>query len=85
MFFGKAVDQFGVEKTREVAMEAFFAANQFVAEAEARHESAFFEPENGTERAREEDTFDCSKGNDPFGKAGVGGEASFEGPTCLAF
>ena len=32
----------------EVAVESFVTADQFVAEAEARHESALFEPEYGT-------------------------------------
>ena len=66
-------------------MEAFVAANQFVAEAEARHESAFLEPENGTERAQEENAFDCSKSDDPFGKVGIGGGAPFESPVGFAF
>ena len=65
-------------------MEAFVTANQFVAEAKPRHEATFFEPKDGTERAREEDTFDRSKGDDPFGEAGVGGGAPCESPVCFA-
>ena len=37
----KAVDQFTVDEACEVAVESFVAADEFVAEAEARHESAF--------------------------------------------
>ena len=46
----KVVDQFGVEEACKiaVAVESFVTADQFVAEAEARHESALFEPEYGT-------------------------------------
>ena len=50
----KVVDQFGVEEACKVALESFVAADQFVAEAEARHESVLFEPEYGAGRAREE-------------------------------
>ena len=65
-------------------MEAFVATDQFVAKAEARHESTFLEPKDGTERAQEENSFDCGKGDDPFSKAGVGGGAPFKSPTCFA-
>ena len=47
----KAIDQFGVEEACKVAVESFVTADQFIAEAEARHESALFEPEYGAERA----------------------------------
>ena len=47
----KAVDQFSVDGACEVAVESFVAADEFVAEAEARHKSTFFEPEYGTERS----------------------------------
>ncbi len=66
-------------------MEAFVATDQFVAKAEARHESTFLEPEDGTEGAQEESTFDCGKGDDPFGKSGVGRGTPFECPTCFVF
>ena len=66
-------------------MKAFVATDQFVAKAKARHEYMFLEPEDGAERAQEENTFDRSKGDDPFGKPGVGGGAPFESPTCFAF
>ena len=80
----KAIDQFGVEEACKVAVESFITANQFVAEAEARHKSALFEPEYGTERAREEDAFDSSKCNHMFGEAGIGGVAPFESPVGFA-
>ena len=66
-------------------MEAFVATDQLVAETKARHESTFLEPKDGAEGAREEDAFDCGKGNDLFRKAGVGRGAPFESPTCFAF
>jgi hypothetical protein len=38
-------------------------ANQFVAEAKARHQTTFFEPEDGTEGPQEEDALNGSKCN----------------------
>ena len=66
-------------------MEAFVTANQFVAKAKARHESAFLEPENGAERAQEENTFDHSKIDDPFVKDGVGGVHHLRAQWALRF
>jgi hypothetical protein len=42
-------------------VESFVTTDRFVAEAEARHESAFFEPEYGAARAGEENAFDGGK------------------------
>ncbi len=65
-------------------MESFITADQFIAEAEARHESVLFEPEYGAERAREENAFDSGKCNYTFGKTGIGGVAPFESPVGFA-
>jgi len=65
-------------------VESFITADQFVAEAEARHESALFEPEYGAERAREENAFDSGKCNHTFGETGIGGVAPFESPVGFA-
>ncbi len=40
--FRKTVDQFGIEEAHEVAVEPFITTDEFVAKAEARHESALF-------------------------------------------
>ena len=80
----KAVDQFGVEEACKAAVESFITADQLVAEAEARHEPMLFEPEYGTERAREEGAFDSGNCNHTFGKTGIGGVAPFESPVGFA-
>ena len=36
------VEQFGVEEACKVAVEAFIMTDQFIAEAEVRHESSLF-------------------------------------------
>ena len=41
-FFRKMVSQFGVEEACKVTVEPFVAADQFIAEAKARHESILF-------------------------------------------
>ena len=79
-----AVDQFGVEEACKVTVESFVTADHFVAEAEARHESALFEPEYGAERAREENAFDGGKCNRTFGETCIGGVAPFESPVGFA-
>ncbi len=65
-------------------MEPFVAADKFVAETKARHESVLFEPEYGADRAEGDDAFDSSKCNHSFGKAGAGGVAPFKGPIGFA-
>ena len=64
-------------------MEPFITADEFVAEAEARYESALFEPEYGTERSREENALNSRKCNDPFDKAGAGGITPCKSPSGL--
>jgi hypothetical protein len=68
MCFGKTIDQFGIEEARKVAVESFVVTDEFVAEAEGRHESSFLELEYGTDRAQEEDAFNGSECNYSFGK-----------------
>ncbi len=62
-------------------MKSLVAADEFVAEAKTRHESAFLEPEYDAEGSQEEDAFNNSKRNHTFGEAGSGGVAPFEGPV----
>ena len=50
--------------TSKITVEAFISADEFIGKTEARHEAIFLKPENSTERAREEDSFDSSKGNE---------------------
>ena len=65
-------------------MEAFITTDQFIAKAEARHESSLFEPKYGAERAREENTFDGGKCDHAFSKTDVGGIAPIESPAGFA-
>jgi hypothetical protein len=77
----KAVDQFGVKEAYKVAVEPFVAAEEFIAEVEARHELALFEPEYGAERAQEENAFGIVRCNHTCGKTGIGIVAPFESPV----
>ena len=45
--FREAVGQFGVDEACKVTVKPIMSADEFVAEAEAGHESALFEPEYG--------------------------------------
>ena len=63
------VDQLAVEQAGKVAVQALVAADELVGEAEARHEAALLEPEDGAEGAREEDALDGGEGHAPLGEA----------------
>jgi len=59
-------------------------ADQLVGKGEARHQTTFFEPENGAEAAREEDTLDGGEGYQALSEA-VGGIDPLKGPVRLQF
>lgn len=61
----------GEEQAGEVGVHAFITADQLVGEGQARHESTLLQPEDGRERAREEDALNGSKGNETFSKRGL--------------
>ena len=42
-------------------MQAFIAADQFIAESKSRHQASFLHPEDRAETAAEENTFHCCK------------------------
>lgn len=45
----------------EVSMKSFISWDEFIRKCESWHKWSFFEPENSTEWAREENSLDCSK------------------------
>lgn len=65
---GGWVLQLAEEQAGEVRVETLITGNELVGECEARHESTLLQPEDGSERTAEEDTFNSSKGNDTVGK-----------------
>ena len=52
-------------------MHTLITADQLVGEGETGHESAFLQPEDGSERPREEDTLDGGERNKTFAKGGA--------------
>mmetsp|Transcript_20425 Transcript_20425/g.70531 ORF Transcript_20425/g.70531 Transcript_20425/m.70531 type:complete len:285 (+) Transcript_20425:914-1768(+) len=56
-----------VQRAGKVAMQALVARDELVCEAEARQQAALAEPEDGAERAREEDAFDGRKRDEALG------------------
>lgn len=60
--------QQSLQEAGEVCVEAFVPRDQFVGEAQPRHETSLLEPEYGTESATEEYPFHGSEGHQPFGK-----------------
>eukprot|EP00760_Papus_ankaliazontas_P038938 PhM_4_TR9425/c0_g1_i1/m.5804 len=57
-----------VEHAAEVAVQTLVARDELVAERQAGHQPALLEPENGAERAGEEDAFDGREGDQSVGK-----------------
>ena len=49
--------------TGKIGVKALIPGDEFVREGESRHHRSLFEPEDGTEGAGEEDSFDSCKGN----------------------
>ncbi len=58
-------------------------ANQFITEAELRHQATLFQPEDGTEGARKEYALYRGKCDHTFGKTGCSGVAPSERPLCF--
>ena len=59
------------QEASEVGVHTLVAADQFVGEGETGHETTLLQPEDGSERSREEDTLDCGEGNKAFTKGGT--------------
>lgn len=71
------------EKTREVGVHALVAADKLIGEGQARHEATLLEPEDGCERAREEDAFDGGERDETLGKGRTLVADPVERPVCL--
>jgi len=57
-----------IQKAGKVSVHSFVTRDEFVREGKTGHKSTLLDPEDGTERAGEEDTFDGSEGNKTLGK-----------------
>ena len=73
----------GEEEAGEVGVEAFVAGDEFVGEGQAGHETTFLQPEDGRERAAEEDALDGRKGDKALGKGGGSVLDPSDGPVGL--
>ena len=63
-----AVFEVREEEAGEVGVQAFVARDELVGEGEAGHETALLEPEDGGERATEENTFYGGEGDEALGE-----------------
>lgn len=66
-----AVVQVREKQTSKVSVETLITGDELVGEGQTGHEATLLEPEDGGERAREEDTLDSSKSNQTLGKGGL--------------
>ena len=71
------------EEAGEVGVQAFVAGDELVGEGEAGHEAALLEPENGGERAAEENAFYGGEGNEALGEGRVFVLDPLDGPVGL--
>jgi hypothetical protein len=72
------------EQASEVGVHALVAGNKLVGEGETRHETPLLEPEDGSERAREEDTLNGSESNETFGECRAAVGDPLQSPVSLA-
>lgn len=71
------------EQTGEVSVETLVTRDELVGEGEARHQTTLLQPEDGSERAREEDTFDGGESNETLTESGLLVVDPADGPLGL--
>ena len=59
------------QEASEVGVHTLVTADQFVGEGETGHETTLLQPEDGSERSREEDALDGGEGNQTFTEGGT--------------
>ncbi len=59
------------EQAGKVGVHALITRDELVGESETGHETTLLEPEDGSERTGEEDTFDGGESDETFGKSGA--------------
>jgi len=64
-------------------VQALITTDQFVAKAQARHQSSLFQPEYGGKAPAEKDAFHSGKRDDPDAEIGVLVVDPIEGPFCF--
>ena len=59
------------QEAGKVGVHTLVTADQLVGEGETGHETTLLQPEDGSKRSREEDTFDGSEGDKTFAEGGT--------------
>ena len=72
------------EQASEICVKTFVSADEFVGESQAGHQATLLEPEDGSERAREEDSLYSSKGNDTFAESRIFVGNPLQCPVCFS-
>lgn len=80
---GGAVVQVGEQQASEVSVQTLVTRDQLVGEGQTRHETTLLQPEDGGERAREEDTLNSSEGNQTLSEGGLFVLDPTDGPVGL--
>lgn len=79
----RAVVQVREQQTSEVSVETLVTRNELVGESETGHEATLLQPEDGSERAREEDTLNSGEGNQTGSKGRLAVVDPADGPIGL--
>ena len=70
-------------QTGEVGVQPLVPGDEFVGEGQSGHESALLQPEDGRERAGEEDPLDACVGDHPLCEGGRLRVGPLHSPLCL--
>jgi hypothetical protein len=83
--FARPFSEVAEEETGKVGVETFVSRDEFVGKGQAGHETAFLEPEDGSEGAREKNSLDSGERNKAFseGRILIGNPA--KSPFSLCF
>lgn len=78
-----AVVEMREQKASEVSVETLVTRDQFVGEGETRHHATLLQPEDRSERSREENTLNSSEGHQTLGEGRLLILDPFDGPVGL--
>ena len=67
----RAVVEVREEQTGEVSVETLVTGDKLVGEGETGHQTTLLQPEDGSERTREEDTLDSGESNEALTEGGL--------------
>ena len=68
-----------IDQTSKVSVHTLISGDELIGEGKSWHKTSLFQPENGTETARKEDSFNTGEGDDSLGEGSLRADPS-QGP-----